>query len=101
MNKFDLETQWKLYLERMDLKEENLHPMQLQETKRAFMGAMGQMLMICNDDLDSFKNPVTGEAVVYMIDQVTDYFQKEIQKHQQELNKELIIFPNIRSHDKK
>jgi len=92
MKKFDLEKQWKLYLERMDMKEENLHPVQLQETKRAFMGAMGLMLAICVDDLDSFKNPVTGEAVVYMIDQVKEFFQKEIQKHLEELNKELIIF---------
>lgn len=41
---FDIEVQWKLYLERVDLKESDLPYNQYREMRRTFFGAYGQML---------------------------------------------------------
>lgn len=79
MNKFDLENQYQLFLQRMDLRETEMPADQRRETKRTFMAALGQMLMICVHDLDAFKNPLTTEAVPYMSDQVKEFFEKEIE----------------------
>lgn len=41
---FDLEWQWKQYLERSKVREEDMHEDQRRETKRAFYGGCGQTL---------------------------------------------------------
>lgn len=87
MNNFNLEHQYQLFLQRMDLTESQMHPTQRVETKRTFMAAMGQMLMICVHDLDSFKNPLVTEAVPFMIDQVKEFFFKEIEDYEKEVNR--------------
>lgn len=89
MNKFDLEHQYQLFLQRLDLTENEMPADQRKETKRTFMAALGIMLVICVEDLDAFKNPLTTEAVPHMFDQVNEFFQKEIQLEQKQLNRKL------------
>ena len=51
MEAFKLAYQWKLYLQQMGLEEEAMPAAQLRETKRAFYGACGQMLLLLRDGL--------------------------------------------------
>ena len=44
----DLEKQWQIFLKQVNLSEDQMHSVQLQETKRAFFGAMGRLLFILN-----------------------------------------------------
>ena len=77
---FDLEHQYQLYLERVGLKEENMHPVQKTETRRAFMGACGQMLILLRDDLGVLEESKAIEIMQDMINQVQVYFMKETNK---------------------
>lgn len=43
MKKFDLEEQWQIYLQRVGMKETQMHPIQAMETKRAFVAGLAQM----------------------------------------------------------
>lgn len=77
MKKFDLEHQYALYLERVKLKEEDMHPTQKTETKRAFMGACGQLLMLLRDDLTELEEEKVIEVMESMQAQVLFYFINE------------------------
>ena len=77
---FDLEHQYQLYLKRVGLKEENMHPVQKTETRRAFMGACGQMLILLRDDLGVLEESKAIEIMQDMINQVQVYFMKETNK---------------------
>lgn len=76
----------------MGLSESQMPADQRKEIKRTFMAALGQMLMICVNDLNSFKNPLVTEAVPYMSDQVKEFFANQIdhaekEKHRSSTNK--------------
>ena len=77
---FDLEHQYQLYLKRVGLKEENMHPVQKTETRRAFMGACGQMLILLRDDLGVLEESKAIETMQDMINQVHVHFMKETNK---------------------
>ncbi len=83
MDIFNVEYQYQLYLERVGLKESEMNPIQRVETKRAFMGACGQMLMLLRDDV--FELPtdeMAVEALENMIEQVGKFFMLETLNHQ-------------------
>lgn len=77
---FDLEHQYQLYLRRVGLKETNMHPVQKTETRRAFMGACGQMLILLRDDLGELEENKAIETMQDMINQVQLHFMKETNK---------------------
>lgn len=77
---FNLENQYQLYLERVGLKEANMHPVQRTETKRAFIGACGQMLILLRDDLGALEESKAIETMQDMINQAGEYFMKESNK---------------------
>lgn len=77
----DLEVQWKLYLERVGHSEEKMHPQQKAETKRAFFGACGQILILFRDVLGSEEDE--DKAVLQMEDlfnQVEIFWRDEMEK---------------------
>lgn len=81
MEQFNLEYQWKLYLDRVGLKEETMYPVQLQETKRAFYGACGQLLFLMRDDVGAIEDDSQAvEVMQNMIDQVGNFWMKETNK---------------------
>lgn len=78
MKKIDLEEQFEMYLKKMELNSGNIPYVQYVETKRAFMAACGQMLIIFRDEIGTIENE--EEAVKQMKglwDQVADYWKKE------------------------
>lgn len=77
---FDLEHQYQLYLKRVGLKEENMHTVQRTETKQAFIGACGQMLILLRDDLGALEESKAIEMMQDMMNQVGTYFMKETNK---------------------
>lgn len=74
----ELEDQYQLYLKRVGLSEKNMHPVQRTETKRAFMGACGQILVLFRDVLGAIEDE--DKAVLHMEDlfnQVQIYWRNE------------------------
>ena len=50
MEKFDLEFQWLQYLAAAGLSLEKMHPVQIIETKRAFVAGLAQMFTLFTED---------------------------------------------------
>ncbi|MGB0521438.1 MAG: hypothetical protein ACPGJS_00690 [Flammeovirgaceae bacterium] len=83
---FDLQHQYKLYLQRVNLDESTMHPVQRIETKRAFMGACGQMLLLLRDDLTQLSEEKAAETLQDMITQVQIFFTEECKRINSTLN---------------
>jgi hypothetical protein len=77
MIQFNIEFQYQAYLKRVGLKEVNMHPIQRQETKRAFMGAVGQMLVLLRDDLSELEEDVAVMHLENMTQQVGYFWEKQ------------------------
>lgn len=74
---FDLEYQYQLYLKRVALKENNMNSVQKIETKRAFMGACGQMLFLLRDDISKFDEDEAIEILENIKNQIGNFFIKQ------------------------
>lgn len=87
---FDLNHQWGLFLERCSLKEVKMPEDQRREMKRAFFGACGQLLILMKDELADYSDKEGDEAAANvlqnMLDQVGDFWQKEMDKHSGKAN---------------
>lgn len=77
MEQFNLENQYQLYLKRVGIKEIQMHPAQRVETKRAFMGACGQMLILLRDDLGALEEDKAIAQLRDMYNQVQSFWLKE------------------------
>lgn len=73
--RFDLEFQWRLYLSRVNLKEDQLPEDQQREMKRVFYGGFGQMLMVFANDITRLPEGQISEAFDYMVEQVNDFWK--------------------------
>ena len=74
MNKFNLEYQYQLYLKRVGLKESEMHPEQKIQTKQAFYGATGQILLLLRDDMTVYDEDKCIEIMEGLLNEVTQYF---------------------------
>lgn len=79
MLKIDLESQFKAYLERVELQEQTMPLIQLQETKRAFFGGLAQMFVLFleigelpEENCDTIFNDIDS--------QISLFWQKELLK---------------------
>lgn len=76
--KFNLEHQYQLFLERMALSEDNMHPQQKVQLKQTFYGACGQMLVLFRDDIGSIKDEQEAvNTLKDMFNQVGQFFINE------------------------
>lgn len=82
---FDLSHQWGLFCERCGIPESRMPEDQRREMKRAFFGACGQMLILLKDELGDYGDKHGDEAAAgvlqNMLDQVSAYWQKEMDAH--------------------
>lgn len=80
--KFNLEFQYQLYLERCCLRESEMNTIQKVETKRAFMGGCGQMLVVLRDDITEIPNEDDAANILQiMLDDVNAFFMIEVLKY--------------------
>lgn len=77
MEKFNLEHQYKLYLKRSGLKEEDMPVSQRVETKRAFMGGCSQMVMLFTDDIAELEETEALKIFSDIINQCANFWMKE------------------------
>jgi len=73
-DKFNIEYQYQLYLKRVGLKEDLMHSAQKDETRRAFFGAWGQMLMLLKHDVSELSEDSAIEVLEDMTEQVLKFF---------------------------
>ena len=80
-DKFNLEKQYLLYLSRMGLSEQRMHPQQKIQLKQAFMGACGQMLMLLRDDVGALEENEAVKVMEGMISEVGNFFISETKRN--------------------
>jgi hypothetical protein len=78
MQKFNLEYQYQLYLQRMALSEDKMHPEQQKQLRQTFMGACGQILVMLRDDIPELEENKACNVLDDMMNQVSVFFTKEI-----------------------
>lgn len=74
---FDMENQWQLYLQRVNLKGKKMPAEQYRELKRAFFGALGQLLMLMKNEVADLSEDDAVSALESMINQVGDFWLKQ------------------------
>lgn len=80
MQEFNLEHQYQLYLQRMALSEDTMHPQQKIQLRQTFFGASGQMLILLRDELSKLEEEKAMETLQYLINQVGNFFLAETNK---------------------
>ncbi|GAB3889792.1 hypothetical protein GCM10028803_00200 [Larkinella knui] len=78
---FNLDYQYSLYLERIALKEEQMSPVQRIETKRAFMGAIGQILLLFRDDIPALPDDQAVAVMEDLFQQTLDFWANAVWKY--------------------
>lgn len=80
MKKFDLEKQFEFYLQKVNLRKENMSEIQLQETKRAFYAGISQMwkMFVEISDMEEQKgfeifNDIDDQLVIFWCDETNKY----------------------------
>lgn len=78
IDQFNLEKQFDAYLERMGLDRRKMALFQLRETKRAFYGAWGQLIVLLNDQNTNLLTEKEVADLYYaMAKQISDFMIKE------------------------
>lgn len=80
-DKFNLEKQYLLYLSRMGLSEQRMHPEQKIQLKQVFMGACGQILILLRDDVGALEENEAVKAMEGMISEVGNFFISETKRN--------------------
>lgn len=87
---FSLEYQWELFLSRVGIPKESIPEDQRREMKRSFFGACGQLLILFREELNEYADKhgeiAAANVLQNMTDQVSDYWQKEMDKHSGKAN---------------
>lgn len=76
MNIFSIENQYQLYLKRINLPEEQMHPKQKEQLKFTFYAAVGQTLLMLRDDTSALPEGEAVEKLQGMIDEADAFFRK-------------------------
>ena len=76
-NPFNLEEQWKFYLQISKQDEAKMHPYQLQETKRSFYAGIGQILVLFRDTMADLDENAAINCLESMFTQVKDFWLKQ------------------------
>jgi len=78
MKDFSIENQYKTYLERVNMKEESMHPVQRVELKRAFFGAVGQLLLLMRDEISELPEDESLKVLESQYSEVLAFWQKTV-----------------------
>ena len=81
---FNVEHQFELYLQRVDLASKVLTAVQYQEMKRAFYGAWGQQLLLMNRS--KISSDVKRSVISKMVSEVSKFWQSETDRLKKDVN---------------
>lgn len=78
---FDMDYQFYRYLKKVGLPPWQIPKGQYGELKRAFFGAMGQMLMLVSFDMPKLSEEEAAEKTILMTQQISEFWKGEAEKH--------------------
>jgi len=86
---FDVEAAYKNYLQKVNLTEDRMSPVQKIEMRRSFMAGAVSLFMMFVDELQEIEDEdLVNEIVNYMDDQIGSYWEAEC-KREEERNNEI------------
>lgn len=80
MDIFNIENQFKLYLDRAGVTKEQLNPIQYQEMRRAFYGSWGQCLLCLRDDVTKLSEKEGTKTLDKMLNEIENFWLSEQNK---------------------
>lgn len=80
---FTIEQQYQQYLKLVRLSEENMHPVQKTETRRAFYGGCVQLLLILRDGVAELPEDEAVQVMEDLLEEARDFWRKELGKTNQ------------------
>lgn len=78
---FNIEYQYQLYLKRIGLREDSMHPQQKKQLKEAFFGATGQILVLLREGVGDLEEDDAVNVLNDMETQVLQFFVNKINKN--------------------
>jgi len=69
-----VEHQYQIYLKRMSLSEETMHPEQKLQIKNTFFGAFGQLLLLMRDEITELEEDDAVKVLGELLNQVVNHF---------------------------
>lgn len=82
MDEFNIEDQYQFYLNLVGLKEDKMHPVQKKQTKMAFYGAYGQLLVTLKEDVSRLETKKAVKVLSDMLEQVDNFWKNEEKNHE-------------------
>ena len=82
MDKFNLEKLYKEYLDMVVLDEEQMHPIQKIETKRAFYGGCGMMFRLMVENIPKIQEKMPPTSFDEVQKQISDFFENSIKEQE-------------------
>lgn len=82
MDKFNLDAEYQRYLDLVNLNEEEMHPIQKIETKRAFFGGVGSVVKLISDDVKELEELDARKAMMLLRSQVVHFFEQTIKEQE-------------------
>lgn len=80
---FTIEQQYQQYLSLVGLSEEDMHPVQKIETRRAFYAGCGQLLYILRDGVSKLSEDEAVQKMEDLLQEVQDFWKKEAEETNQ------------------
>lgn len=77
MSKITIEEQYKLFLQRMALHEDRMHPEQKKQLKETFFGAFGQAISVFRDEIGVLEENEAIEEMQSLWNQVGHFFMNK------------------------
>lgn len=77
-DKFNLEHRYQLFLKKMGMPEDKMHPIQKKQIKDTFFAVFGIALVMFRDDVADYEEDKGVEIMQNLFDQVFIYVKKEM-----------------------
>lgn len=72
-----IEKLYQSYLKKVNLSEKTMHPIQSVETKRAFFGAAGMLILFFRDEIGDMEENEAIEAMEAMKNEVANFWNEQ------------------------
>ena len=74
MDIFSVEDQYQLYLQKIGLQEQTMHPVQKEQLKQTFYGAFAQLMVLLEDNIAELEDDKAFDVLEGFKTQIANYF---------------------------
>lgn len=86
MDWFNIEELWKFYLDKVEITEEELHPIQIKETKQAFCAGCAQILYVVQFELPKLSLDDMPKKMKSFNNQINTFFEEIQTQYEKQKN---------------